>query len=278
METVPVVSKWHRSMETARSMRNDAIKRILRRSTVEILRVTGVTLVLIYTASSWGFHSSSASVRDFQSSPAVYIVIPLLFLDFAVIGVAAISWKRLYLEQKVAYGLYCVFLGFPCGTVTKIVVSLRSSGVSVPDWALFTPSVIAFGVPALAAVLYFTWCGCLCSHRDQCRKRPDCECCVTALLVCALVFTFSVLLVAALHYTWPGTVPVRKDTFKTLETLTSTWTGRLTPVWIVLAVVFFVSTRSLFNNLLSGGFICIHVSNRRKDRLIDKRNRHIKSR
>jgi hypothetical protein len=252
--TVPVVSKWHRSMETARSMRKDAVKRILRRSIVEILRISGVILVLIYTASSWGFSSSSASVRDFQSSSAVFVVIPLLLLDFAIIGVTAINWKRYYLEQKVAYGLYCVFLGFPCGTATKIIVSLQNSGVSLPDWVVFTPLAVVFELTALVVLLYFTWCGCLCGRREQCRERPGCACFVTGIIVLVIVFTFSVLLVAALHYTWPDTVPVQRDAFKTLEGLTSTWTGRLLPVWIILSVLFLIGTGSLFNNLLYGRF------------------------
>ena len=51
---------------------------------------------------------------------------------------------------------------------------------------------------------------------------------------------------------------VGKDTFKTLEFLNSNWLGRLVPVWILLAVLFLVSTGTLFNNLLSGEFICMH--------------------
>lgn len=258
-DPLPAKSSWHRNLETATSIRKEAVRRILRRLAVEILRVAGVILILVYIAPSWGFHSSSTITRDFQSIPAKYVVIPLVLLDVAVVTVATISWKHLYIEQKVAYILYCIFLGFPCGTATKIIVCLHVSGTTVPNWALFTPTVLSLGASALAVFLYFTWCGCGWESREQCSTRPDCRCFVTAVLVTALVFVFSVSLVATLHDLWPDTISVMEDSFTSLEKLTINWTGRLVPVWIVLAVVFLLGTGSLLGNLVCG-MSCIHVS------------------
>lgn len=215
-----------------------------------------MALLLSYVVPSWGFPTETLTPSElrepFHSIPVYCIVIPLEILDVTVVIAMYKWWGKLFRTQKIAYMLYSIFLGFPLGTATKILVSLYYGDVDVPKVLLFAPLLAAFSLTVMGIFLYFCWCG-HCCLRDGDRTRPLSWCCfIQFMMVTALLLVFCLCLASSLDNIWPVSITSPNSTLAEFDFLPKNWFGWLIPVWILLAFVFLLCTASLLDKFFSG--------------------------
>ena len=97
-----------------------------RRIPIEVLRSTGVFLVVACVSSTWGLNSSmDTTLLGYMS----FIFVTLDIIIFVEWWVAFYYDQHdFFQDQRVTYFYYSVFLGFPFGTITKVLWLLYDGG------------------------------------------------------------------------------------------------------------------------------------------------------